>query len=174
MSKIPTRPEAAIETQQFEAVPSVEQIIERQEFELNGSLMATVKAEFRHPIELRFGCTDETPPCYLVRYPWTEAPQHQRYAVVQPEVIPSVDQRGWLEFGAGLNGGVRLGRGTSPEFGFAPDVSRKHCLMWETSNEEGCFIEIENYGRNGMRVIAHPDDLARKVEPFVREYELWD
>ena len=65
---------------------------------------------------------------------------------------------------------MHLGRGISPQFELGPDVSRQHCLLAANGISEvdgdSNVLEIENYGRNGLRVLVHPIDLEGDVHPF--------
>lgn len=159
------------DTQEFEALRSPEGVEERREFELVGNYRLSVRDEFREPIELRLGRDERTPTFYLVRRPSTlHLPHRWDYAVVQPEVVRAYPGRGWVESSEVVV--AHLGRGLSPEFELGPDVSRHHCLIARHDTDDRTVLEIENWGRNGLRVLAHPDDLVG-VEPFERESGMW-
>jgi len=61
---------------------------------------------------------------------------------------------------------LRIGRDASPQFELGPDVSRQHCLITVERLREDGLLEIETYGRNGVRVLVHPDDMAGEIESF--------
>jgi hypothetical protein len=166
MSKGKVSSEQSADTQEFDAVRLIEGVDERTEFELVGNRRIQVKLEFEHPIELRVGRDEQTPICYLVRNPWHLG--RGGYAVVQPEVVRSHPGRGWIEFGGvGKRQLGKVGRLVSPELELGPDVSRRHCLIATTKLDEcGEIVEIENYGRNGLRVLVHPDDLTGTIHEF--------
>lgn len=67
---------------------------------------------------------------------------------------------------------AHLGRGVSPQFEFGPDVSRHHCLIYTHDTDDETVLEIENWGRNGLRALVHPEDLAG-VAPFEWESGMW-
>jgi hypothetical protein len=154
------------DTQEFELIRPAEPVIERTEFELHGHQRVPVRVDFREPIELRLGRDEQTPTCYLIRYP-SHFDRKDSFAIIQPDTVRRYPGRGWIEPKCDL---IKLGREVSPRFEFGPDVSRMHCLVAETDTREGetaKAIEIENYGRNGLRVLAHPDDLMGDAEPFM-------
>ena len=157
------------DTQGFEALSSTEGVEERKEFELLGNYQAQVKEEFQHPIELRLGRDERTPTLYVVRHP-SHRVSAPTYAVIQPEVVRAYPGRGWVEFKRWDEAVVQLGRGVSPQFELGPDVSRRHCLLAANGISEidglSNVLEIENYGRNGLRILVHPDDLEGDVRPF--------
>ena len=172
MSKGKSGVESNGDTQEFEAIRPPEPVVERTEFELVGNYRVQVKPEFQHPIELRLGRDERTPTFYLIQYPTHRLPI-PTYALSQPEVIRTCPGRGWVEFGrpaVEMESLVQVGRGISPQFELGPDVSRRHCLVssWGTSEVDGNtdVVEIENYGRNGLRVLMHPDDMEGVPHPF--------
>ena len=151
------------DTQEFEAVP--ERARERKEVELTGYTRIVVKADFRHPIELHFGQDERTPILYLLRNPSPRRIAEVPYVLVQPDTVSP--EGGWVEFGAPARVLTKIGRHASPEFELGPEVSRMHCLIAEhTGDHDRPELEIENYGRNGSRVLVHPDDLLREGEEF--------
>jgi hypothetical protein len=163
MSEGKARSERHGDTQEFEALQPPERTFERREFELAGSQQVTAWGEFTHPIELRLGHDEQTPLCYIVWYPSRDS-RLNTYAVVQPEVAYERQGQGWCEID--WRTAAKLGREVSPQFRLGPDVSRRHCRVASTNQEEGRIIEIENYSRNGLLVAMHPDDVFREVEPF--------
>lgn len=138
--------------------------LERQEFQLIGNCRISAKGKFKHPIEVKLGTDEQTPTCYIIRYPSHQS-HFDSYAVVQPEVACDQQGQGWAEFSM-LESATALGRELSPQFRLGPEVSRRHCLVRLSVQEKGDLIEIDNFGRNGLRVGMHPDDLARQIEPF--------
>lgn len=165
MSEGKPRGERHGDTQEFELIRPPEGMVERTEFELTGHQRVPVKVDFREPIELRLGRDEQTPTCYLIRNP-SHLGREGDFAIVQPEVVRKYPGRGWVE--PNLVDLIKLGREASPRFEFGPDVSRMHCLVAKTTAREGVAeaIEIENYGRNGLRVLVHPDDLVAEAESF--------
>lgn len=155
------------DTQELQVVrPLEEGVHERTEFELVGNHRLPIKVDFQHSIELRLGRGEQTPPCYLIRYP-SHLEHEATFAVVQPDIVRRSPGRGWGTVG-GRRGDnlLRLGRTVSPQFEFGPDVSRHHCLVTTERAEIDGLLEIETYGRNGVRVLMHPDDLAGEIETF--------
>ena|SRR4249920_3212122 len=155
--------EPGSDTQEFKAVKLVEGVDARTEFELVGNYRLLVKPDFQHPVELRLGRDEQTPTCYLIPKPWNRKYGDQ-YVIVQPDVFRADRRRGWVEFGTGSTNHVGLGRLVTPQLDLGPDVSRRHCLVAiGTSPVDGNsdVLEIESYGRNGLRVSVHPDDIVR-------------
>jgi len=151
------------DTQEFEPVPERPQ--ERKRVELTGYSRIAVKADFRHPIELHFGQDERTPIIYLLRNPSPRRIAEVPYVLVQPDTVSP--EGGWAEFGAPDRVLSKIGRHASPQFELGPEVSRMHCLIAEhDGDDDRPELEIENYGRNGTRVVVHPDDLLREVEEF--------
>lgn len=148
------------ETEDFAAVRPPEELRERKEFELIGHYRLTVREDFRRPIELRLGRDERSPICYLVPYTrWS-------FAVIQPETHQADASRG-LATTEGHSAYIALGREASPELALGPDVSRRHCLVAEhDSDEHGRTLEIENYGRNGTRILVDPRDVLIDPVPF--------
>lgn len=70
------------DTREFELIRPAEPIIERTEFELHGHQRIPVRVDFREPIELRLGRDEQTPLCYLIRYPSHRG--YEQWGVVQP------------------------------------------------------------------------------------------
>jgi hypothetical protein len=161
----------SFETQEFEAVRPVEGVHERREFELVGNYRLPIKVDFKHPIELRLGRDEQTPTCYLIRNP-SPFEDEGPFAVVQPDVVRRSPGRGWATVGGpesrgfGIEKLLRIGREVSPQFDLGADVSRHHCLITVERAKEDGLLEVETYGRNGVRVVVHPDDLAGEIEPF--------
>lgn len=157
------------DTQEFEGLRSPEGVEGRKEFELFGNYQVQIKEEFQHPIELRLGRDERTPMLYLVRYPSHRA-SAPTYVLTQPDVIRSCPGRGWVELRRFQEAVAQIGRGISPQFELGPDVSRRHCLVAANGISEvdgnSNVLEIENYGRNGLRVLLHPDDLEGELHPF--------
>jgi hypothetical protein len=153
------------DTQEFEAIPSPEDVVERREFDLIGHQRVPVRIDFSEPIELHLGRDAGTPSCYLIRRP-SRLDRNGVFAVVQQKLFAENPGRGWVE--PNLVDLIKLGREASPEFEFGPDVSRMHCLIAKTVQREGFeeALEIENYGRHGLRVLVHPEDLLGEVESF--------
>jgi hypothetical protein len=158
------------DTQEFKVLRGPEGVNERTEFELVGDYRLSVRAEFQHPIELRLGRDDETPTFFLVRQPARDSWRRWDYAVVQPEVVRAHPGRGWVEGSVDVI--AYLGRGLSPQFELGQSVSRHHCMVAEHDTEDERFVEIENWGRNGMRVLVHPDDFV-DIQPFERDADMW-
>ena len=164
------------DTHEFEALRSPEGVDQRTEFELVGNYRLNLRHDFREPIELRLGRDERTPTIYIVRrHSRLMIADHWDYGVVQPDVIRAYPGRGWVKENSDAIV-ANLGRGISPQFELGPDVSRHHCLIGCSVADQGTFIEIENWGRNGTRVLVHPDDLAREikqVEPFEPGPGMW-
>jgi hypothetical protein len=154
-----------VEIEALEADPERERI----EFELmltpdrEGGATVRIKPDFKHPVELRFGRTPETSPCFLVH--GSECPQlGAEFILVQPDVIAKDPRKGWEPIG-----GLRvdriayIGRGEeSPQLRLGPDVSRLHAEV-EYRREPYNYIEVathQNQGRRYVRISAHPEDLA--------------
>lgn len=173
MSEGKPKREPGSDTQEFEAVRLREGVDARTEFELVGNYRLFVAPDFQHPIELRLGRDEQTPTCYLIPKPWNR--KYGEFVIVQPDVFRADRRRGWVEFGGSHESLAVLGRLVSPQFELGPDVSRRHCLVAVgTSPVDGNsdVLEIESYGRNGLRVSVHPDDIVRGmtvggVEAFV-------
>lgn len=155
------------DTQEFEVVKRVEGVGTRTEFELIGNYRLPIKADFQHPVELRLGRGARTPACYLIRNP-SPFEDEGPFAVVQPDVVRRSPGRGWATVGGrfGVETLLRIGRDASPQFELGPDVSRQHCLITVERLREDSLLEIETYGRNGVRVLVHPDDMAGEIESF--------
>jgi|GEM_PF-2392135 len=158
------------DTQEFEAVRLEEGVDARTEFELTGNYRLPIKTDFKHPIELRLGRDEQTPTCYLIRNP-SPFEDEGPFAVVQPDVVRRSPGRGWATVGGPDGRGLtekllRIGREASPQFDLGPDVSRHHCLVTVERAKEDDLLEVETYGRNGVRIVVHPDDVAGEVEPF--------
>jgi hypothetical protein len=153
------------DTQEFEPIRPPEDVVERKEFDLPGHQRVPVRVDFSEPIELRLGRDEGTPTCYLIRRA-SHLDRKGTFAIVQPDTVRRYPGRGWVE--PNLVDLIKLGREASPQFEFGPDVSRMHCLVAKTIAREGIeeAIEIENYGRNSLRVLVHPCDLLAEVEPF--------
>lgn len=170
MSEGPKSCEPSSDTQEFQAVQLVEGVDARTEFEIVGNYRLPIKADFQHPVELRLGRDGQTPTCYLIRNP-TPFEDEGLFAVVQPDVVRRSPGRGWATVGGpAVSGGIekllRIGREVSPQFELGPDVSRHHCLITVERVDEDDLLEVETYGRNGIRVVVHPDDVAGEVESF--------
>jgi hypothetical protein len=152
-------------TQEFEAIHPPENVVERKEFDLVGHQRVPVRIDFSEPIELRLGRDAGTPSCYLIRRP-SRLDRNGVFAVVQQKLFTENPGRGWVE--PNLVDVLKLGREASPGFELGPDVSRMHCLIAKTVQREGFdeALEIENYGRNGLRVRVYPEDLLGEVESF--------
>jgi hypothetical protein len=160
----PRREPDSGDTQEFEAIKLAEGVDARTEFEMVGNYRLLVTPDFRHPIELKLGRDEQTPACYLIKKPWNRKFSNE-YIIVQPEVFRADSRRGWVELGdAAMTNHVGLGRLVSPQFELGPDVSRRHCMVAiGTSLVDGNsdVLEIESYGRNGLRVSVHPDDTVQ-------------
>jgi hypothetical protein len=161
---------SSADTQEFEAIRSVEGTHKRTEFELVGNYRLPIKVDFQHPIELRFGRDDQTPTCYLIRNP-TPFEHEGPFVLVQPDVVRRSPGRGWATLGGPTPDGLtkdllRVGRAVSPQFDLGPDVSRHHCLITIECAKDYDLLEVETYGRNGVRVLLHPGDLAGKIDSF--------
>ena len=156
-------------TVEFEAVP--EPLRERKEVKLTGHTRLVVKADFRHPIELNLGQDERTPVFYLLRNPSPRRIADIPYVIVQPDTVST--EGGWAEFGGPARVLTKVGRHASPQFELGPEVSRLHCLIAEhTGDFDLPELEIENYGRNGTRVLVHPDDLLREEAFTPDKYDL--
>jgi hypothetical protein len=161
MSEGKPQREPSSDTQEFEAIGRAERVDARTEFEMVGNHRLFVAPDFKHPIELRLGRDEETPACYLIPKLWNRE-RGAEYVIVQPDVFRADRRRGWVQFGSGSM--AKLGRLVSPQFELGPDVSRRHCLLAVgTSPVDGNsdVLEIESYGRNGLRLSVHPDDIVR-------------
>jgi hypothetical protein len=164
MSEGKSSPERYGDTQEFEALRSPEGVVERKEFELFGHQRLPIRIDFTEPIELRLGRDEQTPACYLIRN--LSHLSHDTFAIIQPETVRRYPGRGWATPRFSL---IKLGREASPQFELGPDVSRMHCLVAPYDAREGEVaeaLEIESYGRNGLRILVHPDDLAGEIERF--------
>jgi hypothetical protein len=129
-----------------------------------GSSRLPIKVDFKHPVEIRFGRDEQTPSCYLVRNP-TRGEHESPFVIMQPEVIRQSPDRGWAKVGDGEREMLlEIGRDLSPQFDLGPDVSRRHCLISIERVEDSGLVEVETHGRNGTRVIVHPDDIGGEVE----------
>jgi len=167
MSKGPESTEPDAVTQEFTAIERTEDVDVRTEFEIVGNYRLPIKADFQHPVELRLGRDADTPTCYLVRNP-SPFEDEGPFAVVQPDVVRRSPGRGWATVGGrfGMETRLKIGRDVSPQFDLSPDVSRLHCLITVERMHEADLLEVETYGRNGTRVLVHPDDIAGEIEPF--------
>jgi hypothetical protein len=164
------------ETIEFDAIEG-EPDSERIEFELmltptdEGGASVEIKPDFKHPIELRFGRTAETSPCFLVH--GSECPQlGAEYVLIQPDVIAKDPRKGWEPIGGtpvDRFGTAYIGRGEeTPQLRLGPDVSRHHAQIEHVPHRN--VIEVGTFqdeDRRYVRVIAHPDDLI-ELPPGMR------
>jgi hypothetical protein len=141
----------------------------RVEHQLVGFTRLSLWPDLEYPVELALGVgenlrldvrTDVTPEFVLRPVDRRDEEEGRSYVLLQPAVFGRKKGTAYLDELGGS--AIRLGREDTECFDFADDVSRRHLLLRFRSHS----IEIENYGRNGTRVLVHPDDMLGEIEEF--------